>query len=63
MRTSWILGGLICLAVGVFLTFTIIGALLGVPLAVIGVIIFLLGFVIPRKKPKKAEASRHSRKK
>jgi len=62
MRTSWILGGLICFAVGLFFTMTLIGVFVGFPLLVIGFIIFLLGFVIP-KKTDKVEIHVHHHKK
>lgn len=50
MRASWILGGLICLAVGLAFSLTLIGIIVGAPLMFIGFVIFIIGFFIPREK-------------
>lgn len=38
-----IIGGLICFLFGIMLTITIIGAIIGIPLILIGVILFIVG--------------------
>ena len=39
--------GLLTFIIGIVLTFTIIGAIIGVPLIILGVVLFLLGIIIP----------------
>jgi len=50
MRTSWLAGALVCFIIGIVLTITLIGALIGVPLIILSVILLILGIVIPGQK-------------
>jgi hypothetical protein len=47
MKLSMIIFGIALAALGLILTFTVIGAIAGIPLIVIGVIIFILGLILP----------------
>jgi hypothetical protein len=49
MRTSWLIGALVTFVIGWFLTSTIIGAIIGIPLIGISVCILVLGLIIPGK--------------
>ena len=42
MRTSWLVGALICFIIGIILTITIIGAIIGVPLIILSLVLLLL---------------------
>jgi len=50
MRTSWLIGALVTFIIGIVLTRTIIGAIIGIPLIVISIILLLLAFIIPGKR-------------
>jgi hypothetical protein len=50
MRTSWLLGALISFIMGVILTITIIGAIIGIPLILLSLILLIVGFIIPQSK-------------
>ncbi len=47
MKTSWLIGALICFIMGVGLTITIIGAIIGIPLIILSVILLIVGIIIP----------------
>ncbi len=50
MRTSWIFGAFITFIIGLILTLTIIGSVIGVPLIVLSVVLLILGIIIPGQK-------------
>jgi hypothetical protein len=50
MRTSWIIGALVCFLIGYILTTTIIGAVFGIPLILLSLILLIVGIIIPGKK-------------
>lgn len=50
MRISWLLGGLIFFFIGGFLTLTIIGAIIGVPMVLLGIFFLFMGVFLPEKK-------------
>jgi predicted membrane channel-forming protein YqfA (hemolysin III family) len=50
MRSSWLFGALVCFIIGVVLTISIIGAIIGIPLIILSVILLILGIIIPGKK-------------
>ena len=50
MRVSWLIGALVTFVIGYILTTTIIGAILGIPLILISIIILFLAFLIPEKR-------------
>lgn len=59
MRPSFILTGLIVVVVGFVLTITIIGAIIGIPLLLIGILIFFVGLFSSSKKKQVIEV-KHS---
>jgi len=50
MRTSWLLGALVCFIIGIVFTITIIGAIIGVPLIILSLILLVVGIIIPEQK-------------
>lgn len=50
MRTSWIIGALVCFLIGYILTTTLIGAVLGIPLILLSLLLLIIGIIIPGKK-------------
>ncbi|MEK6894206.1 MAG: hypothetical protein AABX10_01970 [Nanoarchaeota archaeon] len=50
MRTSWLIGALVCFSMGYLLTITIIGAVVGIPLIILSLFIIIIGIIIPGKK-------------
>lgn len=50
MRISWLVGALICFIMGIILTMTIIGAIMGIPLIILSVILLVIGIIIPGKR-------------
>ena len=50
MRTSWLIGALITFIIGFILTMTFIGAILGIPLIVLSLVLLVIGIVLPGKK-------------
>jgi len=50
MRTSWLVGAFICFFIGLVLTITIIGAMIGIPLIILSLILLILGIIIPGQK-------------
>lgn len=54
MRSSWLFGALVCFIIGLVLTITLIGAVVGVPLIILSLILLIIGIIIPgQKKGKK----------
>lgn len=50
MRISWLIGALVCFLIGYLLTLTIIGAVIGIPLIILSLIILVVGIIIPGKR-------------
>ncbi len=50
MRNSWIIGAFVCFLIGWMLTKTIIGAVFGIPLILLSLILLIVGIIIPGKK-------------
>lgn len=50
MDLNWVIGGGIVTFLGIVFTLTLIGAILGIPLIILGLIFLIVGFV--RKKSK-----------
>jgi len=50
MRTSWLIGALVCFIIGVGFTITIIGAIIGIPLILLSLILLIVGIIIPGEK-------------
>ena len=50
MRVSWLIGALVCLIMGLIFTITIIGAIIGVPLIVLSIILLIVGIIIPGRR-------------
>ncbi|MBM3231811.1 hypothetical protein FJZ21_00320 [Candidatus Pacearchaeota archaeon] len=50
MRTSWIIGALVCFLIGYILTTTIVGAILGIPLILLSLFLLIVGIIIPGKR-------------
>jgi hypothetical protein len=50
MRVNWLIGALVCFLIGYYLTITFIGAIIGLPLIVISLIILVIGIILPQKK-------------
>ncbi|PIN73719.1 hypothetical protein COV20_05865 [Candidatus Woesearchaeota archaeon CG10_big_fil_rev_8_21_14_0_10_45_16] len=50
MRTSWLVGSLITFIIGFILTITIVGAVLGIPLLSLSIIILIIGLFLPAQK-------------
>ncbi len=59
MNTSWMVGGFILFLVGVMLTLSIIGSVLGIPMIFISVIILIVGIFIPGRKKTIKEVHHH----
>lgn len=50
MRISWLIGALVCFFMGLVFTLTIIGAVIGIPLIILSLILLIVGIVIPGRK-------------
>lgn len=50
MRTSWFGCALIMFVMGLILTITFVGAIIGVPLIIISLIILIIGIFLPNNK-------------
>jgi len=50
MRTSWLFGALVCFIIGIVFTIIIIGAIIGVPLIILSLILLIVGIIIPGQK-------------
>jgi fucose permease len=50
MRSSWLGGAIITFIIGFVLTVTIIGAVIGVPLIILSVVLLFFGIIIPGQK-------------
>ena len=50
MRSSWMFGALVIFIIGLILTLTLIGAVIGVPLIILSVIILIIGIFVPGKE-------------
>ncbi len=62
MRTSWLVGAVICFFIGLVLTFTVIGAIIGIPLIILSILLLLLGIILPGQK-KEVQVHIHNHKK
>jgi len=62
MRLSWLVGAIICFFMGLFLTFTLIGAVIGIPLIILSVVLLIAGIIIPGHK-KEVQVHIHHHKK
>ncbi len=51
MRTSWLFGSFVTFIIGVILTITIIGAIIGIPLIILSILLLIISFFVPGKKP------------
>lgn len=52
MRSSWLLGALVCFIIGIALTKTIIGAVIGIPLILLSLLFLILGIILPEPRSK-----------
>lgn len=52
MRTSWLVTALVLFLIGLILTSTIIGAIVGIPLIFISLILLIVGIFLRPKKRK-----------
>ncbi len=50
MRTSWLFGALVTFVIGVILSITIIGAIIGIPLIILSLFLLIIGFFVPSQK-------------
>ncbi len=50
MRTSWLFGAFVSFIIGLILTITLIGAIIGIPLMILGLILLFIGIIIPGQK-------------
>ena len=62
MRVSWLIGAIVCLFFGIFFTITLIGAVIGIPLIIVSVILLIAGFILPGQK-KEVQVHIHHHKK
>lgn len=53
MRTSWLIGALVAVIIGYLFSITIIGAIIGVPLILLGLFLLIVGIFLPEKKRRK----------
>jgi len=49
MKLTWIAGAIFLFILGIVLTVTIIGAIIGIPLIILSIFIALLGILLPKK--------------
>jgi len=50
MRISWLFGALVCFIMGVIFTISILGAIIGIPLILLSLILLFIGIIIPGKR-------------
>ena len=53
MHTGLFIGGIVLGIIGLFLTFTIIFSIIGIPLLIAGIIMFVLGICLSEQKHNK----------
>jgi uncharacterized membrane protein len=63
MKTSWLIGAFITFIIGFILTLTIIGAIIGVPLILLSLILLIVGFFVPGSKTEVHVHHHYSKKK
>ena len=50
MKTSWLIGALVSFIIGMSLTMTIIGAIIGIPLILLSIFLLIFGILLSGNK-------------